>query len=115
MSQKVHDDNKTFAELSDAIFMSALCTGTESSRINVVFDVYCDESITNAERVNRGSDSGILLSNIVPGHKVKQWRRLLSSPKSKSNLIKFLAQDWQKQSLRTTKSCTSAVRENASG
>ena len=79
--------------------MSALRTGGESSHIDVVFDVYLDESIKNAERVNRGSDSGILFSNIIAGHKVKQWRRLLSSPKSKSNLIKFLAQDWQKQSL----------------
>ena len=52
--QKVHGDNKTFAELSDAIFMSALRTGAESSRIDVVFDVYLDESIKNAERVNRG-------------------------------------------------------------
>lgn len=81
--------------------MSALRTGAESSRIDVVFDVYLDESIKNAERVNRGLDNGILFSNIVAGNKVKQWRRLLSSPKSKSNLIKFLAQDWQKQSLRT--------------
>jgi len=70
--QKVHGDNKTFVEVSDAIFMSALRTGAESSRIDVVFDVYLDESIKNAERVNRGSDSGILFSNIVAGHKVKQ-------------------------------------------
>ena len=98
--QKVHGDNKTSAELSDAIFMLALLTGTESSRIDVVFDVDLDESVKNAERVNRGSDSGILFSDIVAGHKVKQRRRLLSSSKSKSNLIKFLAQDWQKQSLR---------------
>ena len=97
--QKVHGDNKTFAELSDAIFISALYTGIESSRIDVVFDADRDESIKNAERVNRGSD--ILFSSIVAGHKVKQWRCLLSSPKSKSNLIKFLVQDWQKQSLRT--------------
>ena len=75
--QKVHGDNKTFAELSDAIFMSALRTGAESSRIDVVFDVYLDKPIKNAERVNRGSDSGILFSNIVAGHKVKQWRGLL--------------------------------------
>ena len=32
--QKVHGDNKTFAELSDGIFMSALHTGTESSHID---------------------------------------------------------------------------------
>ena len=81
--QKVHGENKAFAEVSDAIFMLALHTGTESSRIDVVFDVYLDEFIKDAERVNRGSDSGILFSNIVAGHKVKQWRRLLSSSKSK--------------------------------
>ena len=52
---KVHSDNKTLAELSDAIFMAALHTGVESSRIDVVFDVYLGESIKNAERVNRGS------------------------------------------------------------
>jgi len=51
--QNVHGENKTFAELSDAIFMSALQTGTESSCIDLVFDVYRDESIKNAERVNR--------------------------------------------------------------
>ena len=80
--------------------MSALRTETESSCNDVVFDVYLDESVKNAGRVNHGSDSGILFSNIIAGHKVKQWRHLLSSSKSKSNLIKFLTQDWQKQSLR---------------
>ena len=75
--------------------MSALRAGSGSHRIDVVFDIYKDVSIKNAERVNRGSDSGLLFSNIVAGHKVKQWRRHLSSTKSKTNLIKFLAEDWQ--------------------
>ena len=65
--------------------MSALYTGAESSRTDVVFDVYLDGSIKNAERDNRRSDSGILFSNIVGGHKVKQCRRLLSSPKSRQS------------------------------
>ena len=88
--QKVHGDNKTFGELSESLFMSALHVGSESYRIDVVFDVYADVSIKNAERVNCGSDNGLLFSNIVAGHKIKQWRRLLSSPKSKANLIKLL-------------------------
>ncbi|XP_078353848.1 uncharacterized protein LOC144638526 [Oculina patagonica] len=99
--QKAHGENKTFGELSEALFVSALRAGSESYRVDVVFDVYKDESIKNAERVNRGSDSGLLFGKIVAGHKVKQWRRLLSSSKSKTNLIKFLAQDWQKQALRS--------------
>ena len=99
--QKAHGENKTFGELSEALLVSALRAGSGSHRIDVVFDVYKDVSIKNAERVNRGSDSGLLFSNIVAGHKVKQWRRLLSSTKSKTNLIKFLAEDWQKQALRS--------------
>ena len=91
--QNVHSDNKTFTVLSDAIFMPALHSATESSRFGVVFDVYHDESIKNGEIVNRGLDSGILFSNIFADNKVKQWRRLLSSSKSKSNFFKFLAQD----------------------
>ena len=93
--QKVHGDNKTFGELSESVFISALHVGSESYRIDVVFDVYADVSIKNAERVNCGSDNGLLFSNIVAGHKIKQWRRLLSSPKSKANLIKFLSRNWQ--------------------
>ena len=71
--QNVHGDNKTFTELSGAIFMSTLRTGAEGSFIDVkqLYLVYLDESIKNAERVNRGSHSGILFSNIIAGHKVK--------------------------------------------
>lgn len=99
--QKAHGENKTFGELSEALFMSALHAGSGSRRIDVVFDVYNDLSIKNAERVKRGSDGGLLFTNIVAGHKIKQWRRLLSSSESKTNLIKFIVQDWQKQALRT--------------
>ena len=80
--QKVHGDNKTFAELSDDIFMSALCTGAESSRIDVVFDVYLDESIKNAERVNRG-------------YSFQQHRRW---PQSKAVEASFVLTQKQKQS-----------------
>ena len=95
LDQKVHGENKTFGELSEAVLVSALRAGPESRRIDVFFDVYRDLYIKNAERIKRGSESGLLFTNIVRGHKVKQWRRLLSSSKSKSNLIKFLACDWQ--------------------
>lgn len=105
----VHGNSKTFAELSEAIFMSALCTGAESSSIDVVFDVYLDESIKNDERVNRGSNSGILFSNIVAGHKVKQWGVFCPHPKAKA----MSSSSWPKTGRSNhseqrfiTKSCT---------
>ena len=47
-------------------------------------------SIKDAERVKRGADTGIQFKNIAPGHKIQQWRKLLSSPANKTSLTKFL-------------------------
>ena len=69
--QKAHGEGKTFGELSESILVSALRTASDSDRIDVVFDVYCHSSIKNAERVYRGSESGLHFTNIVRGHKVK--------------------------------------------
>ena len=41
--------------------------------IDVVFDVYHSDSINSAERIQRGSTEGIAFSNIMPGHKIKNW------------------------------------------
>ena len=73
----------TFNDIAMTVFNSALHIGPESDRIDVVFDVYTDMSFKNTERIRRGSESGILFGQIVPGHKIKQWRRLLASPQSK--------------------------------
>lgn len=50
----------------------ALHTRDGSNRIAVVFGVYNDISIKNAERVNRMSGSGVLFKNITPGHQIHQ-------------------------------------------
>ena len=50
---RLKGDGKSFAHLTDAALMLALHEGTD-----VVFDVYRDESIRNAERCNRGSIAG---------------------------------------------------------
>jgi len=69
--------------------------GAKSSRIDVVFDVYKETSIKDAERVKRGADTGIQFKNIASGHKIQQWRKLLSSPSNKTSLTKFLVEDWK--------------------
>jgi hypothetical protein len=58
--QKTHGDHKTFGEVSEQVIMSALNVAGSSRRVDVVFDVYKEISIKNAERVNRGS--GVLFT-----------------------------------------------------
>ena len=98
--QRMHGENHTFAELFIHLFPSVLKTGLGSDKLDVVFDVYNKVSIKTAERVNRGSDTGVLFTTIMPGHKIKNWRRLLTYTSSKSKLIAFLAHDWKSTQIR---------------
>ena len=52
---KIQGDKKTFREISDALLSLVLAEGYHSKRIDVVFDVYRDISITNIERSIRAS------------------------------------------------------------
>ncbi|KAG0710452.1 hypothetical protein GWK47_022750 [Chionoecetes opilio] len=65
-------------------------------RIDVVFDVYKETSIKDAERANRSAGTGIHFKNIQPGHNIQQWRKLLGSSSNKASLIKFLVEEWKK-------------------
>ena len=67
-----------------------LHAGHGSDIIDVVFDVYHSDSIKSAERIQHGSTEGIAFSNILPGHKIESWRRLLSCTESKNKLTVFL-------------------------
>ena len=53
---KLKGEGKTFAQQADSALNQTLSEGTDSTRINVVFDVYRNTSIKNAERCNRGSN-----------------------------------------------------------
>ena len=98
--QKTQGNDKTFAQLADTVLSQVMHEGAESSRIDVVFDVYEDISIKNTERTRRGSDTGIQYKSISPGHKIQQWRKLLCSPTNKTNLIKFLVDEWKTDARR---------------
>ena len=97
--QKIKGDHKTFGEVSISIFNTILHECSKSKRIDVVFDVYREESIKNAERANRGT-GGTQFKNIVSGHRLQQWRKFLSNTSNKSCLIRFLSNEWQKDSYR---------------
>lgn len=98
--QKVHGEQLTFDELSDRILKQILTDGRGSERIDVVFDMYRDQSIKTAERINRGSSQGIVFHEIKSGHRIKNYKRLLTSTESKAKLTKFLADSWKNEKNR---------------
>ena len=67
---KISGDNRTFGEI-------AIQTGNTSSRIDIVFDVYKDNSIKTTEREDRREVTGLAHVSIVDGQKIQQWRGLL--------------------------------------
>ena len=66
----------------------------------MVFDVYREESIKNAERQLRTKEPGVEFKHIASGHIVKQWRAFLSSSINKMNLIIFLVEEGKKPMYR---------------
>ncbi|XP_033475188.1 uncharacterized protein LOC117252428 [Epinephelus lanceolatus] len=93
--QKLKGDGKTFGEIAGSVLNLVLHEGGHSEQIDVVFDVYRKKSIKNAERCNRGSASSTQWTSIAPGHKVVQWRKLLSNADSKTALITFIVDQWE--------------------
>jgi len=57
--QKMKGNDQTFSQLADSALTQILHEGARSQRIDVVFDVYREDSIKNAERTNTGCTTGI--------------------------------------------------------
>uniref|UniRef100_UPI00358F5653 uncharacterized protein n=1 Tax=Myxine glutinosa TaxID=7769 RepID=UPI00358F5653 len=93
--------NASFGEDSKSISSAVLREGRVNCRIDVVFDVYKENSIKNAERVKRGSESAMTFGKIASGHRLKQWKSFLHCGNNKTQLIDFLVEEWSNdQSLR---------------
>lgn len=92
--QKIQGNNFTFVELSQRIFSCVLNDGRNSQRIDVVFDIYKEHSIKSAERVGRVSKEGLLFLEVKSGHRIRNYKRLLTNTHSKNRLTKFLVQSW---------------------
>ena len=88
--QKMKGDKRTFEELAELMLVSVIGTCAGSERIDVVFDVYRQLSIKGAKRAMQGSEMGIRFTNIIPGHMIQQWRRLLFCDSSETKLISFM-------------------------
>lgn len=55
----------TFAMVASSLLTNVLHEGSQSNRIDVVFDTYRDMSIKNAERTMRGEVAGVQLVKLV--------------------------------------------------
>jgi len=87
--------NIRFEEVSNTALNKVLSDGRRSSRIDVVFDIYQVKSIKTAERAERGSKLGIVFRQIKPGHRIKNWKRILASIETKAKLAKFMTENWK--------------------
>ena len=52
--QKIKGNHETFKEVAETLFCKAMSEKGSCNRVGLVFDVYKQKSIKNAERRNRG-------------------------------------------------------------
>ena len=98
--QRLKGDHKKFSDVADSLFGMVLHEGASSKRIDVIFDVYRDNSIKNTEREHRGAEYGNEFRNLQPDHKVQQWRKFLLNPQNKKALTIFVTKEWKQDKYR---------------
>ena len=76
--------------------------GSQSNRIDVVFDTYQEKSIKNSERSVRGEETGHQFQSITSTQIVKQWRTFLSRCANKTSLVTFVVSEWRKAQYRSS-------------
>ena len=90
-------DQSTFSQVASLLLSRVLREGSESNRIDVVFDTYQGNSIKDAERGMRGEDPSFQVASITASQIVRQWRKFLAQVRNKTSLIEFLAEEWKRQ------------------
>ena len=86
----------TYNQFADDLLKLVVAKSCGSKRMDVVFDVYRENSIKNAERGNR-STGQIQFNVIIGSAKITQQGTFLSNSKNKSQLIRFLVSRWKNQ------------------
>ena len=91
--ERLKGDHTKFSDVADSLFGIVLHEGASSKRIDVIFDVYRDNSIKNTERDHRGAEYGNEFRNLQPDHKVQQWRRFFLNPQNQKALTIFVSKE----------------------
>ena len=84
----------TYNEFADDLLKFMVAKSLGSKQIDVVFNVYYENSIKNAERGNC-STGKLQINAIIGSSKIKQWGAFLSNNKNKSELIHFFISRWK--------------------
>ena len=92
--RQIKTTKMTYSQFATVLLKKVLSIGRDSSRIDVVFDVYLDNSIKDVER-NRRPCRKLKLQQIIPDAEIKQWALLLSS---NDKLIRFIVEHWKSNS-----------------
>ena len=61
--QRIKGDQNIFGDVATTILSMVLKEGSQSKRIDVVFDIYLEKSIKNSERSVRGAETGHQFQN----------------------------------------------------
>ena len=83
--KKMKGNDQTFYQQADSALTHILHEGVRSHIIDVVFATQREDSIKSANISNMN-----IFQNMVPCHRIQQWRKFLSSSVNKANLIRFL-------------------------
>ena len=89
--QQIKTTKMTYSQFATVLLKKVLSIGRDSSRIDVVFDVYLDNSIKGVER-NRRSCGELKLQQIIPDAEIKQLALVLLSNDNKNKLIRFIVE-----------------------
>ena len=99
--QRLKGDHKTFAEVAESLLCFVLQEGSNSKRMDVLFDIYKENSTKNAEREKRGAESGNEFRNIQSEHKVQHWIKFLLNSKNIKVFTEFMVKEWRRDKYRT--------------
>lgn len=92
--RKVKNTGFTYDEFADELLKCAVVSCTGATRVDIVFDVYLEDSIKNAERGKREVGK-LQFKTILGSQQIKQWGAFLSSGNNKTELIRFLVRRWK--------------------
>ena len=71
MVWKMKNSGLTFTEFADQLMKFTVSSNLHSSRIDIMFDIYCNSSIKNAER-NHIETGKLKFNNIIGCQVIKQ-------------------------------------------
>ena len=88
----------TFGELAESLCNSILATGSESTRIDIIFDVYQKSSIKQMERAQRSSSEQITITIRSDNQKVPVdldmfWSSMLNKVRLQEYVFKWMLQN----------------------